>query len=90
MPLLRQDAERGLSLLWEFLPVAYASECTQGFSQAISGLHLFLTDVLPASQPCIRAKVEVSEFFCFFCLLVSLSVFVVVVVVVFIIIVCLC
>ncbi len=62
MPLNRQDAERALNLLWELLSEASSSESesTPVFNQAISSLHLFLSDILPASQPCIRAKVKVS------------------------------
>jgi len=59
MPMHRRDAERSLNLLWEFMSIVENSESTKVYSQAISSLHLFLTDVLPASQPCLRARVGV-------------------------------
>lgn len=63
MPLYRRDAERGLKLLWELLPANKDSESRDAYGRAISGLHVYLSDMLPASQPCLRAKVEVSNLF---------------------------
>ena len=58
MPLGRSEAERSLELLWEFRSKAEDPQQRSAYEQAISSLHAFLTDVLPASQPCIRAKVK--------------------------------
>ena len=59
MPLDRQDAERALQLLWElFLERAENDDLDQenAYKEIISGLQVYLTDVLPASLPCLRAK----------------------------------
>lgn len=62
MPLLRRDAERGLSLLWEFMSEAKDPKSRDAYGKAISGLHVYLTDMLPASRPFLRARVEVDCF----------------------------
>jgi len=56
MPLSKKDAEKCLHLLWDYLPLSEAEEERRAYSSAISSLHAFLTDVLPASQPCVRAR----------------------------------
>ena len=59
MPLDREDAERALQLLWElFLERAENDDLDQenAYKEVISGLQVYLTDVLPASLPCLRAK----------------------------------
>lgn len=58
MPIGRKDAERGLELLWEFRSKTDDPIQRSAYEQAIASLHAFLSDVLPASQPCIRAKVK--------------------------------
>ena len=58
MPIGRKDAERGLELLWEFRSKTDDPIQRSAYEQAIASLHAFLTDVLPASQPCVRAKVK--------------------------------
>lgn len=58
MPIGRKDAERGLELLWEFRSKTDDPIQRSAYEQAIASLHAFLTDVLPASQPCIRTKVK--------------------------------
>ena len=58
MPIGRKDAERGLELLWEFRNKTNDPIQRSAYEQAIASLHAFLTDVLPASQPCVRAKVK--------------------------------
>ena len=54
MPLKKTDAERMLRLLWEFRSIADENEEWSGdcaaFRKAISMLHAYLTDVLPATQ----------------------------------------
>ena len=59
MPLDREDAERALQLLWElFLNRAENDDLGQenAYKELISGLQVYLTDVLPASLPCLRVK----------------------------------
>ena len=59
MPLDRQDAERALQLLWKlFLERAENDDLDQenAYKEVISGLQVYLTDVLPASLPCLQAK----------------------------------
>ena len=58
MPIGRKDAERGLELLWEFRSRTDDPIQRSAYEQAIASLQAFLTDVLPASQPCIRTKVK--------------------------------
>jgi len=58
MPVGRRDAERSLELLWEFRSKTDDPIQRLAYEQAIVSLHSFLTDVLPASQPCFRAKVK--------------------------------
>lgn len=58
MPLGKKQAERSLELLWEFMNAAEDPEQRSAYEQAIQSLHVYLTDVLPASQPCVRAKVK--------------------------------
>ena len=58
MPLGRRDADRGLDLLWEFHNQAEDQQQRAAYSEAIASLHSYLTDVLPASQPSLRAKVN--------------------------------
>ena len=58
MPVDRQDAERALQLLWEFLESAENDDLDQenAYKEVISGLQIYLTDILPASLPCLRTK----------------------------------
>ena len=59
MSLDREDAERALQLLWElFLNRAENDDLGQenAYKELISGLQVYLTDVLPASLPCLRVK----------------------------------
>lgn len=56
MPLNKKDAEKCLDLLWDYLPLSQAAEQRQAYSNAISSLHAYLTDVLPATQPCVRTR----------------------------------
>lgn len=58
MPLLKRDAERCLNLLWECRALAEAEGNHQVYEKAISSLHAYLTDILPASSPCVRVKAE--------------------------------
>lgn len=58
MPLSRQDADKCLQLLWECKSQAEASEQLQAYQHAISSLHAYLTDVLPATLPCVRAQAK--------------------------------
>ncbi len=55
MPLSKKDAEKCLNLLWKYLPLSDSEDQRRAYSGAISSLHAYLTDVLPASQPCVRA-----------------------------------
>ena len=56
MPLGRSDADRGLDLLWEFHREAQDEAERAAYAEAISSLHSYLTDLLPASQPTLRAR----------------------------------
>ena len=56
MPLGRGDADRGLDLFWEFHREAESEEERAAYSEAIASLHSYLTDLLPASQPSLRAR----------------------------------
>lgn len=58
MPLGRKDADRGLDLLWEFHREAEDEGQRAAYAEAIASLHSYLTDLLPASQPALRAKVK--------------------------------
>lgn len=58
MPLSKKDADRGLHLLWQCMSHASGPEQRGAYEQAISSLHLYLTDVLPATQSCVRAKAK--------------------------------
>ncbi len=58
MPIGRKEAERSLELLWEFMGAAEDPQQRSAYEQAIQSFHVYLTDVLPASQPCVRAKVK--------------------------------
>ena len=58
MPLGRKDADRGLELLWEFHNQAEDGEQRAAYAEAIASLHSYLTDLLPASRPSLRAKVK--------------------------------
>ena len=55
MPLQKEDAERALQLFWEFVDASDGDDL-QAYKEAISGLQVYLTDVLPASLPCLRVK----------------------------------
>ena len=55
MPLRRGEAERSLSLLWEFAQKTEDPELRSAYGKAISSLHSYLTDVLPACQPALLA-----------------------------------
>ena len=66
MPLKKEDAERVLELLWEFGAVATAGDeekdeekkkDKEAFLQAISMLQVYLTDILPTTQPSLRVAV---------------------------------
>ena len=54
----KEEAERALQLFWEFLGRAGADDPDQlnAYKEVISGLHVYLTDILPASLPCLRAE----------------------------------
>ena len=54
----KEEAERALQLFWEFLGRAGADDPDQlnAYKEVISGLHVYLTDILPASLPCLRAR----------------------------------
>ena len=56
MPLRRGEAERSLSLLWEFAQKTEDPELRSAYGKAISSLHSYLTDVLPACQPSLLAQ----------------------------------
>lgn len=58
MPLHKREAERGLQLLWDFMSHAKNPQEQLAYEQAISGLHAYLTDILPASQPCLQATMN--------------------------------
>ena len=58
MPLGRRDADRGLDLLWEFHNQAEDEEQRAAYAEAIASLHSYLTDVLPATQSSLRAKLK--------------------------------
>lgn len=58
MPLSRQGADKCLQLLWECRSQAEAPEQLQAYQLAISSLHAYLTDVLPATLPCVRAQAK--------------------------------
>lgn len=58
MSLSRCNVERCLHLLWEYSSQTDVPEQLQAYGQAISGLHAYLTDVLPATLPCVRAKAQ--------------------------------
>lgn len=58
MPLGRSDADRGLDLLWEFHREAEGEEERAAYAEAIASLHSYLTDLLPASQPLLRARAK--------------------------------
>ena len=58
MPLGRKDADRGLGLLWEFHREAEDDTQRAAYAEAIASLHSYLTDLLPASRPSLRAKVK--------------------------------
>ena len=64
MPLNKRDAERTLSLLWEFAEAATeevtdsegisTTEDVEPFRRVISMLHSYLTDIQPKAQPSFR------------------------------------
>ena len=62
MALKKGDAERMLRLLWEFRSIADEKEERSGdnaaFRKAISMLHAYLTDVLPATQRKVKIHLE--------------------------------
>lgn len=58
MPLSRLGADKCLQLLWECKSRAEAPEQLQAYQHAISSLHAYLTDVLPATLPCVRAQAK--------------------------------
>lgn len=57
MTLSKRNADRCLHLLWEYRSQAAGAEQKRAYERAISGLHAYLTDVLPATLPCVRAKI---------------------------------
>ena len=65
MPLVNKDAERGLELMWEFVDKTDDPRQKSAYKQAISCLHCFVTDVIPASQPHMRTKVNHASKFSF-------------------------
>ncbi len=58
MPLSRQGADKCLQLLWECRSQTKAPEQLQAYQHAISSLHAYVTDVLPATLPCVRAQAK--------------------------------
>lgn len=58
MSLTKRNADRCLHLLWECRSHTEAPEQKQAYVQAISSLHAYLTDVLPATLPCVRANAQ--------------------------------
>ena len=58
MPLHKREAERGLRLLWDFMVQARNPQEQLAYEQAISSLHAYLSDILPASQPCLQARMS--------------------------------
>lgn len=55
----KEEAERALQLLWEFMGSADIDDLDRYqalYRDVISGLHVYLTDILPASLPCLRAR----------------------------------
>ena len=58
MSLTKRNADRCLHLLWEYRSHSESPEQRQAYEQAISSLHAYLTDVLPATLPCVRATAE--------------------------------
>ena len=56
MPISRNSADRCLQLLWECRGQTKAPAQLEAYKQAISSLHAYLTDVLPATLPCVRAQ----------------------------------
>jgi hypothetical protein len=58
MSLTKLNADRCLHLLWECRSRTEAAGQRQAYEQAISSLHAYLTDVLPATLPCVRANAE--------------------------------
>ena len=58
MPISRSNADRCLQLLWEYGSHAQAPEQVQAYREVISSLHAYVTDVLPATLPCVRAQAQ--------------------------------
>lgn len=58
MSLTKRNVDRCLHLLWDCRSHTEASEQRQAYEQAISSLHAYLTDVLPATLPCVRANAD--------------------------------
>lgn len=58
MSLTKRNADRCLHLLWEYRSQTESPERRQAYEQAIASLHAYLTDVLPATLPCVRATAE--------------------------------
>lgn len=58
MPISRSNADRCLRLLWEYGCQVQAPEQVLAYRQAISSVHAYLTDVLPAALPCVRAQAQ--------------------------------
>ncbi len=58
MPLLKHDAERCLHLLWEYRSLTKDSGKLKAYDSAISGLHAYLSDILPATLPCVKARAK--------------------------------
>lgn len=58
MPIGRAQAERCLKLLWEFRSRAEDAEQRSSYENAISILHAYLTDILPAVWPHLVAKTK--------------------------------
>ena len=58
MPIGRAQAERCLKLLWEFRSQAEDAEQRSSYENAISILHAYLTDILPAVWPHLVAKTK--------------------------------
>lgn len=58
MPISRVNADRCLQLLWECRSRVEAPEQAKAYEEAISTLHVYLTDLLPATLPCVRAQAE--------------------------------
>lgn len=58
MPLGRKEAEKILKLLWEFRNRSDKPDKRTSYERAITSLHSYLAEVLPASKPSLWAKTK--------------------------------